>query len=299
MDVMSDGSGLKCDEFQKWADWQLRRDQHLERCARIVDPLTRSARHGQPHPVYDFLFEYYRFRPQQHKRWSPGIGVWLEGATLDAVSVLTDFNSEGGCVSVVCFPEHRQEGLDWVISLMQTVAQRPPLHSCSGLHEWAMVYETEQPRHAVPLRFSRAELRDIVESQPLGCTHYDAFRFFTSQAAPLNRVQLTKENRIEYEQPGCIHANMDLYKWAYKFYPWIGSELILEAFELALRARVLDMQASPYDLSDWGFAPVQIETQAGRQEYDQAQRELAQASTPLRQRLLQELQSLRNALTVS
>lgn len=296
---MSAAAVLPNEERLALPEWQYRRDQHLKRCEQVVDPLTRAARNDQPHPVYDFLFTYYRFRPQEHKRWSPGMGVRLQGAGVEVVPALNNFNQKGGCVSAASYPEKRRRGLDWVISLMQAVASRPPLHSCSGLHEWAMVYQTEQPRHAVPLRFSRDELRDVVERQPLRCTHYDAFRFFTPAAAPRNRVQLTRENRCAHEQPGCIHANMDLYKWAYKFYPWISSERIMETFQLALRARILDMRASPYDLSQWGFRPVKIETEAGRQEYDQAQRDLAQACQPVRQALLHELQHLRKALTPS
>jgi len=269
----------------------------METCRQVVDPITRGARHGQPHPVYDFLFEYYRFRPQLLKRWSPGIGVLLERATIEEVPALTHSDATGGFVSVEAFPQNRMEGLDWVILLMEAVSGRTALHSCSGLHEWAMVYRSEQPRHEVPLRFAPAEIREIVEQQPLVCTHYDAFRFFTSKAAPRNCMQLTKENRIAYDQPGCIHANMDLYKWAYKFYPWISSTRILEAFRLALKARVLDMRASPYDLQEWGFSPVKIETEVGRREYELAQRNLAEESAPLRQQLLQELKNFRKALT--
>lgn len=280
-------------------DWQGRAQLHLEKTSELIDPLTRSARHGQPHPVYDFLFEYYRFRPNQLKAWSPGFGVLLEGATPETAASLTDFTPAGGCVAAERFPKQRREGLDWVVSLMRMVQERPALHTCFGLHEWAMVYQSEQPRHAVKLRFSPDKIKEIVDASPLVCTHYDAFRFFTKSAAPRNRLQLTKENRMQHDQPGCIHANMDLYKWAYKFYPWISSERILEAFELALKARVLDMRASPYDLSDWGFDSICIETAAGREAYEEAQRELALAAKPIRQNILVELEGFRKALTVS
>ena len=49
---------------------------------------------------------------------------------------------------------------------------------------------------------------------------------------------------------------MDLYKWAVKLGPLVPGELLLDAFELARDIRTLDMQASPYDLADWGYAPV-------------------------------------------
>ena len=61
---------------------------------------------------------------------------------------------------------------------------------------------------------------------------------------------------IAEEQPGCVHAGMDLYKWAAKLGPLIESSLLLDCFALAVDARVLDMRASPYDLRDFGFAPI-------------------------------------------
>lgn len=277
--------------------WEQQRSQHQEFFQNEVYPLTRAARHGQPHPVYDFLFDYYNFRPQQLNRWSPGRGVLLAGATAEEIPLLNHFNEEGGEVTVENFPIKRREGLDWVIELLSRIENRPAQHGCFGLHEWAMVYRTSNPRHQVPLRFSPEKIRQIVEAQPLVCTHFDAFRFFTPAAQPRNRFQLSSSNRVEHDQPGCIHANMDLYKWAYKFFPWISSMRIRETFQLARRARELDMRASPYDLAAWGFDPVKIETKSGREYYEQAQRELAQTAVPIRRKLLTELAELRAALT--
>ena len=69
---------------------------------------------------------------------------------------------------------------------------------------------------------------------------------------------------IELEQPGCLHATMDLYKWAYKLGPLVPGELLLDCFELARDVRELDMRASPYDLTALGYRPVRIETAAGQ-----------------------------------
>ncbi len=60
---------------------------------------------------------------------------------------------------------------------------------------------------------------------------------------------------------------MDLYKHAYRLSPMVPSELVADCFELARDIRVLDMRASPYDLSDLGYSPVRVETAAGKQEY--------------------------------
>ena len=90
------------------------------------------------------------------------------------------------------------------------------------------------------------------------------------------------------EQCGCIHTNMDLYKWSYKFYPWISSAILTDAFLLAYEARELDMRASPYDVSAYGFEAIPIETEAGRETYRAMQRDIARKSHPIRQRLIAE-----------
>jgi hypothetical protein len=88
------------------------------------------------------------------------------------------------------------------------------------------------------------------------------------------------------EQPGCLHATMDLYKWAYKLLPATPSSLLGDCFALAAEVRELDMRASPYDLADHGYPPVAIETPAGRAEYARAQAGFAERAAPLRERLL-------------
>ncbi len=91
---------------------------------------------------------------------------------------------------------------------------------------------------------------DVVESHRITCTHFDAFRFFTDEARPLNLLQPTREvSSSSNEQPGCLHASMDVYKWAYKLAPLTPSELVADCFELARDVRQVDMQAAPYDLS--------------------------------------------------
>jgi hypothetical protein len=124
------------------------------------------------------------------------------------------------------------------------------------------------------------------------CTHFDAFRFFTPEARPLNRIQPSFEAMPELEQPGCLHTNMDLYRWAFKLYPWVPGALIADAFLLAVRIREVDMRASPYDLRGLGYAPICIETPEGRREYRAYQQQFAEASAPLRARLLDRCEDL-------
>jgi hypothetical protein len=117
------------------------------------------------------------------------------------------------------------------------------------------------------------------------CSHFDAFRFFTEPAAQRNAGTPSRSDQSGWEQPGCVHANMDLYKWCYKLGPLIESELLMDCLELAADARELDMRASPYDLSSYGFAPIAIEEPAGRAEYVRCQRGISGHAAPLRQAL--------------
>jgi hypothetical protein len=70
-----------------------------------------------------------------------------------------------------------------------------------------------------------------------------------------------------------------------KLGPLVPGELLLDTFELARDIRVLDMRASPYDLSDWGYAAIAIETPEGKAQYVRAQRGFAERGQLLRERL--------------
>jgi hypothetical protein len=126
----------------------------------------------------------------------------------------------------------------------------------------------------------------VVESLGVRCTHFDAYRFFTPAARPLNLLVPTRDSQPDLEQPGCLHAGMDLYRHAYKLSPLVPSDLIADCFELASEIRTLDMRASPYDLADLGYPPVRVETPEGRAEYVRAQRDFADRAAVLRSRLI-------------
>jgi hypothetical protein len=273
----------------KREEWQARRVAHRKRVAPWIESHRHRAARGEKHPVYDFLFTYYSFRAAHLLRWSPGVGVQLEDCEE------TDWPAflENGCISAERFPEHRRSFLKWAIGYQEAILNREPSFGCFGLHEWAMLYRTADVRHSrVPLRLSMEEIAEVVESQSLRCTHYDAFRFFTPAAAPRNRVELTRADAPEHDQGGCIHANMDLYKFAYTIAPFTSAELLADAFELARTLRELDMRASPYDLRHFGIEPIAIETQSGREDYIHQQRRLAIIAQSLRRRLVVEYRRL-------
>jgi hypothetical protein len=268
--------------------WQARAAAHLARVERWTLPHRERRRRGAAHPVLDFLFTYYSHRPAQLEQWHPGPGIGLRDAEA-FLSVPGHVRRLDGTVALdpAALPDRHRATAEFVRTLLVATASRPPRLACFGLHEWAMVYKTDSPRHgAVPLRLGTAGTDEVVESLPVHCTHHDAYRFFTAAARPRNAVSPARADQVALEQPGCLHATMDLYKWAYKLSPATPAELLADCFTLAADVRELDMRASPYDLADLGYPPVRIETATGRAEYARAQAGFARRAAPLRDRLI-------------
>lgn len=283
------------------SEWERARLAHTDRLDALIGPhVERRSRHEKD-PVTDFLFEYYRFRPSALARWSPGFGVGLENAPADVPDATLTRHSGDGItfLDAETFPIRHVPGTRFILDVLERTRERVPLFGCAGLHEWAMVYRTDEVRHdQVPLRLSAGAIADVVEEGPLCCTHYDAFRFFTPAAAPLNRSALSTKDMLERDQPGCLHVNMDLYRWAFKRAPWVGSDIILDALALAFDIREVDMRASPYDLSDRGLEPIPIELDEGRAEYARLQRAFHRRASPLRDRLIDTYSALLSEVDV-
>ncbi len=278
------------------ADWQARAVAHRLRAEGHTGPARSRRDRGVPHPIADFLFEYYPFPFSLLEKWHPGVGValnWPEEMPFPARHPFTNrwYSATDGLLEAdpVRLTGKQRQRLSWICELLEATRDRAPNFACHGLHEWAMVYRGKEVRHekTLRLRLPQAEIDAVVESRAICCSHHDAFRFFASEARPLNHLQPDLETRHLLEQPGCVHANMDLYKWAAKAMPWTGSDLLLDCFELATDLRDLDMRASPYDLSEWGREPVRIETADGRRVYENEQKALAVRARPLRDRLIE------------
>jgi hypothetical protein len=239
---------------------------HERRVDALLAGHLERRRRGIKHPVEDFLFTYYSYRPAQLRKWRP------DATAAQATETLA----------------RRGETVRWIRDLLAATARRPAHLGCFGLHEWAMVYRQAAGRRheSWPLRLPAHRIEQIVEERGVRCSHFDAFRFFTPPARRLNVLSPSRETQHALEQPGCLHANMDLYKWSYKLAPLVGSETVADCFELARDIRALDMRASPYDLSDLGYEPVRVESPDGRAAYAAAQRAFAERAAPLRARLI-------------
>ncbi len=278
-------------------DWEARARAHAARVGVRVEPHLERRRLGIVHPVHDFLFTYYAQRPAQLRRWHPGYGVTLAEAPEYA-------NLRGYADGTVPaeYLESQRPVIASILTLLAATASRPPTLGCFGLHEWAMTYRSTEngSRHDWPLRLGAEGTDQVVEGNRIGCSHFDAFRFFTPHARDLNTLQPVRDDRPAFEQPGCLHAGMDLYgKVAVRLSPLIPSELVADAFELAWDIRTLDMRAAPYDFtgltldpSGEPWTPVPIETPEGKAEYVAMQREFSERGTPIRARLIQECERL-------
>ena len=272
-------------------EWTAREAAHRQRVDAWVVPHQQRRRDGVRHPVWDFLFSYYSQSPGRLRRWHPGVGPALAGeAARERLSwQFYAATPAGVAVDVGAFLVRRRVAVGWVHGLLSATAGRAGQFGCFGMHEWAMLYRPEdgEVRHEqLPLRLGRAGTDAVVESHTVQCSHVDAHRFFTRAGTPRNRLRPTRETQPAMEQPGCLHATMDLYKWAYKLAPAVPGELVADCFALAADVRLLDMRASPYDLTGLGHPPVRVETPDGKAEYVAAQRAFAARAAPLRARLL-------------
>lgn len=304
MDTCVTNPAATSDELTE-LEWRARQAAHERRVRAWTDPHQERAARGEKHPVYDFLFTYYGYRPAWLRRWHPGPGVVLSGPGARVFLRWPEYRSVplddtgatagaaeriGIALDTTTLPAHRRDFVRWLRDLLRGMQSRPAFFGCFGLHEWAMVYRQtpEQVRHNQwPLRHRSEQIAAIVERSSICCSHFDAFRFFTSEARPRNRLQPTRGEVPLLEQRGCLHANMDLYKWAYKLAPYTPAELVADCFELARDIREVDMRASPYDLRALGFAPIPVETSDGRAEYETLQRSFTARGEPLRARLIE------------
>ncbi|WP_420811759.1 3-methyladenine DNA glycosylase [Micromonospora endophytica] len=273
------------------ARWRALLAAHEERADSLTAAHRARRATGERHAIDDFLYDYYGTRPSALRRWHPGVGAALVPAPDGPAPhrqwrwYATDADGLVG-FDAAAFLADRADSVRFIHRLLSAIASRPAFTGCFGLHEWAMVYRQREHRHPLPLRLGQAGTDAVVESHPIRCTHFDAFRFFTPDAVHLNRVRPTRESQVELDQPGCLHAAMDCHKWATKLGPAVPGELALDCFELARDIRLLDMQASPYDLSSYGQPAVAIETPEGKAEYVARQREFSHRAGELRTRLI-------------
>ena len=191
----------------------------------------RRRRHAQPtagaaptaatHPVEDFLFRYYNNSPARLRRWHPGAGVLLEdaaGLPRASVDPLPGRRRRGGARRRG-LPRGPGPGRDAsCASLLSATASRPAAAGLLGLHEWAMVLRHPGRRRAAcrlaaaagqrrHRRGGRAARHPVLALRRVPVLH--------RVGAPRNACSRSRDSQVAMEQPGCLHAGMDVYKWAF------------------------------------------------------------------------------------
>src|SRR3954470_2728414 len=96
--------------------WEAERAAYLTRVRPWAEHRLDRMSRRQKHPVYDFLFEYYSFRPAHLMRWTSGFGVTLESATREDVAWGEFEECDSGLsLSASAFPRHRVSYLQWAV----------------------------------------------------------------------------------------------------------------------------------------------------------------------------------------
>lgn len=285
--------------------WRLREQRHHDRVDLLTTDHLERRRRGEPHPVVDFLFTYYRTSVASLRRWHPGTGVLLENAHQGDrrgwrhYSRATVAGRDGLVVDAHSVWRRCGARVARARGVVAATASRRGATGCFGLHEWAMLYRSgpEGLRHGyVPLRLSHERIDEVVRESRLQCTHFDAFRFFTDAAVPRNREQLTRDDQFRLEQPACLHSGMDIYAHVAALEAGAPGELLLDALDAAFEAREVDMRSSPYDLSDWGLQPIPVETNEGRSEFVAFQKQWAERTQALRSRFLAAVEQVEDVV---
>ena len=268
------------------SEWGARMQAHQHR----ADELLAAYRHpGEKHPVYDFLFNYYPVRPKHLRQWHPGSGALL--GPVEAPHAVARLRCDDRGWLDIAFWASRP---GWNTSDADgELCANPSRFECFGLHEWAMLYKSKEL--AMIYRCDWVKLPMKWWKPTAFVAPIMMLSLFTPPARPLNLTVLHREDQVHVEQAGCVHATMDLYKWAWKMGPLVPGELFLDTLELAVDARILDMEASPYDCRELGFSVVAIETTEGKAEYVRRQRALADRAKPMRSRLVALIEEAKRA----
>ena len=288
--------------------WRARERRHSATVDRLTADHLERRRRGQPHPVVDFLFTYYRTSVATVRRWHPGPGVILEGAHRTERTDWRHYRRDshrgrsGLVVDAGSVWSRCGRRVSRAREVVEATAERPGATGCFGLHEWAMLYGAGrgEVRHGqVPLRLSHERIDEVVDTSRLQCTHFDAYRFFTDAAVPLNRTPLTRDDQPRNEQPACLHAGMDIYAHVAALEAGAPGELLLDALLAAFDAREVDMRSSPYDLSAWGLDPIPVETPGGRAEFVAYQRGWIRRTQALRARFVEAVDRVEAASRIT
>lgn len=126
------------------AEWTAREQEHQERADALTAAHRERAARREKHPVWDFLFTYYAYKPAQLRRWHPGAGVTLADAAERTGWRWYRVDGDDVTPDAGIFAADKPELAGLVERMLRRTASRPGQFGCFGLHEWAMVYRQDE-----------------------------------------------------------------------------------------------------------------------------------------------------------
>jgi hypothetical protein len=213
------------------SEWFLKAEQHAMKIDSLLYPPGVTLKHrmhsAKSHPIFNFLWRYYRFTASSLTRYSRGMGVILQDADESAHGSIILSNSMTSFDNIGCsydvnqiegLPPFAQFGKKRLTRNRDILLERKPFFGCFGLHEWAMLFSgnkntakspvndalisdsitqnkselqsdtKQQEEEALSLRLPQSTIDSVVNATPLRCTHYDAWRFFRPEAKDMNVI---------------------------------------------------------------------------------------------------------------
>eukprot|EP00954_Amorphochlora_amoebiformis_P018429 1326085-Amorphochlora_amoeboformis.AAC.2 len=137
--------------------WRREAEKEQARMLELLGGEMRSKNgKSRHHPIYNFIFEYYMFKPKMLLQYSPGLGVRLEGAQPGDPALSSrgfSHDSWGAWADPSLAKNKTVESLRWTRDLLKTTVDRKPELHCYGLHEWAMLYHPAESKEKPPHKF--------------------------------------------------------------------------------------------------------------------------------------------------
>ena len=112
-----------------------------------VDTLTKAHldRHarGEKHPVWDFIFDYYRNSPGKFRRWHPGAGIAIAGACPHANWKYYVSDGDITWCDTDAFLAKRGKTARYVANLLRATTAHTAHYDCFCLHSWDTRYASK------------------------------------------------------------------------------------------------------------------------------------------------------------
>ena len=118
------------------AEWLERETRHQQRADALTAEHRERAARGEKHPVWDFLFTYYSYKPAVLRKWHPGAGVVLaEAPERTTWRYYSPVGDSGAMPSLDAFRAEKPALLDYTTRILSSPMNRTGQFGCF-IKEW-------------------------------------------------------------------------------------------------------------------------------------------------------------------